>query len=322
MLNTDPGPNPMDAGAADIKKALETARDILILIRDNPRLDHVAAGLGLYLAFKDSGKSVTIASPTDMRVEFNRLVGVDKVSSKIGNRNLVVSFPQEVKDSIEKVSYNLDNGNFNLVIQPKAGYPALDSTKVQYSYSGAEAQLVFSIGAQRLEDLGHFYQDEHKLFEQATVVNIDSTPTNTRFGQVNLIWADFTSCAEIVTELIERLGFKIDADTATNLLSGMNEATQNFQRFNLKATAFEAAAKLMKAGGKRPPPTFGPAQPGLSPALQGLGPMSPFGPPPPAFPRPPQPVFEEPPLNPQPPVNQNQPDWLKPKIFTGSSKIS
>ncbi len=398
---TDPGPNPFEAATSDLKKALEGAKEILVLIRDNPRLDHVAAGLSLYLSLKEAGKSVTIASPTEMRVEFNRLVGVDKVATKIGNRNLVLSFPQEVKDSIEKVSYNMDDGNFNLVIQPKAGYPALDSTKVEYSYTGADAQLIFSLGAQKLEDLGIFYQSERQLFEQATVVNIDAVPTNTRFGRINLVWADFTSSSEIVTELIERMGLSLNQDIATNLLSGMNEATQNFQRFNLKATAFEAAAKLMKAGGKRPmgAPAFG---------APGAGNMSPFGPvggsptpfannrpfpnpggfnnpfmPPnpmnpapnpygnfpqqfpapipqatspapgvnPVFnrPIPPAPqspapassipsVFEEPPLYPQPapqtaplanppsniktPTNDTDNDWLKPKIFTGSSKIS
>jgi len=317
----DPGPNPLDAATPDIKKVLESSKDILILIRDNPRLDHVAAALGLYLSLKSTNKSVIIASPTPMRVEFNRLVGVDKVADKIGNRNLVISFPQETKDSIEKVSYNMDDGGFNLVIQPKAGFPSLDSSKVTYSYTGAEAQLVFVIGAQKLEDLGMFYQDERRLFEQASVVNIDAVATNTRFGAINLIWTDFTSTSEVVTELIDRLGLPLDQDSATNLLAGMNEATQNFQRFNLKATAF--AAKLMKAGGKRPMgmggmgvPTFGPSM-GVSPFSAPL-----------SAPRPP--VFSEPPLYPQappPPPQSPTPtdsaeEWLKPKIFTGSSKIS
>ncbi len=347
---TDPGPNPLLSLLEDIKKSLTGAKEILIIIRDNPRVDHVASALSLYLSLKDAGKSVFIACATEMRVEFNRLVGVDKISAQIGNRNLVISFPY-VKDSIEKVSYNVDEANFNLVIQPKVGFPSLDSTKVQYSYSGASADLVFIVGAQKLEDLGTFYLNERKLFEQATLINLDASPVNTRFAPLNLVWAEYVSCAEMVTDLLSQLGLKLTEDIATNLLAGLNEATQNFQRFNIKAGTFEMAARLMKAGGKRPlaSPAFGP---NFSSSASPFGPMSPFSfpsrPTPaaqPTAPVAPQSVFVEPtlaslnqpstlsqplvtPTSPTPPTpSQNDAapspadDWLKPKILTGSSKI-
>jgi len=162
----EPEPNPFLAAAQDLKKSFDQAKTILILVVDNPKLDHLASALGLYLALSKSDKKVSVACPTPMRVEFNRLVGVDKVRSNIGSRDLVVSFPYE-KDSIEKVSYNVDDAKFNLVIQPKTGFPNLDSDKVSYSYSGAEADLVFIIGAPKLDSLGPFYHNEKKLFETA-----------------------------------------------------------------------------------------------------------------------------------------------------------
>ena len=288
----DPGPNPLDQATPQLQKHLETSQNILILIRDNPKLDHVAAGLGLYLALQDLGKSVAIACSTEMRVEFNRLVGVDRISTKIGNRNLVISFPY-VKDSIEKVSYHVDESNFNLVIQPKPGFPSLDTNKVSYSYSGADAQLVFIIGAQKLEDLNVFYNTERQLFDQATLVNIDSSLGNSRFATINLTWAEFSSCAEIIAATIDRLQLKLTEDIATNLLAGLNDATQNFQRFNLKASTFEAAAKLMKAGGKRPISLAGPSAFGGSPFPAMPAPTRPL--PMTGFSFPP-----EPPLNPLP----------------------
>lgn len=363
----DPEPNPFDTAQGDLAKAVESAKEVLILIRENPKLDHVASALALFLSLKTSGKSVHIASATEMRVEFNRLVGVDKITQSVGNRNLVISFPY-VKDSIEKVSYNVTDTTFDLVIQPKSGFPSLDSKQVAYSYVGAEADLVFVVGAQRLDDLGSLYQADRKLFETATVINIDASPTNTKFAPLNLIWNEFSSCAEVVSEIITRLNLKVDQDIATNLLSGLSEATQNFQRFNLKPHAFEIAGKLMAQGAKRtfmpqvsatpgsfaspfgayptaPSPFPSPFQ-GFPPQEQPVQPVpqpAPIQPPAqtPPTPQPqaqPQPQPTQPPLKlaPQPAVNplnqtngngqgidagQLQEDWLKPKIFKGSSKV-
>ena len=386
----EPEPNPFDTVTDDLKQLVTDAKEILVLIRENPRLDHVASGLALFLSLKNAGKSVTIACATQMRVEFNRLVGVNKINPTIGNRNLVISFPS-VKDSIEKVSYNVDEANFNLVIQPKPSFPALDSSKIQYSYSGSEADLVFVIGAQKLEDLGVLYQSERQLFDTAKIVNIDSIPTNTKFAPINLIWSEFSSTAEVVTQLIERLGMKLDQDIATNLLAGVNDATQNFQRFNVKAQTFEVAAKLMQAGGRRPinAPSFAgtgrlgspltnlpgrqaPAgtwpRPSLSTRPLGqtaplsapvsslqpqtqippqqsappqVAPATPAGQLPPLQPQADRPLDEASPLPPapassllgsqptqnQPPQQGNDPnqpvkaDWLKPKIYKGSTKV-
>ena len=81
-----------NADLSTIKDRLKAAKDIYILIPQNPNQDAVAAGLALYLSLKGDGKNAYIACPSPMRVEFSRLVGVDKVVSKIGNRNLVVFF--------------------------------------------------------------------------------------------------------------------------------------------------------------------------------------------------------------------------------------
>ena len=106
-----------------------------------------------------------IGSPSKMRVEHSRLVGIDKISEKIGNRNLIISFDYK-EDSIEKVSYNVEGEKFNLVIQPRSGYPPLDKSSVDFSYEGIDADVIFVIGAQKLEDLGAIYDKERQAFSR------------------------------------------------------------------------------------------------------------------------------------------------------------
>ena len=93
------------------KSLLEEAKSILILLPLRPFFDQVAGGLGLYLALRES-KEAAISSPSEMVVEFNRLVGVNKVTNELGNKNLVIKFSDYQATGIERVSYDIENGEF------------------------------------------------------------------------------------------------------------------------------------------------------------------------------------------------------------------
>lgn len=307
-----------------IQSKLAEAKSILILLAANPSLDSVAAGLGLYLAFKKQEKNVAIGAPTAMTVAFNRLVGVDKVISQIGSRNLVISFDY-VKDSIEKVSYNIENNKFNLVVEPKANYLPLDSNKVSYSHTGAEADIIFIIGAAKLEDLQNFYFDNKQLFSNKLTVNIDNKRTNTRFGQVNLHDPQSASTSEIAVNLIKALNVPIDEDIATNFYAGIKANTSNFQAANVSPLTFEAAAWCLTNGARK----------NQVAALEQPQPGFQF--PPPSYSQPLTPTNVEPvykPVSPPPPFTQMQtqtppenkeakppPDWFKPKIYSGAKPV-
>lgn len=234
-----------------LKQALSPARSILVTVPQSPSLDKMAASLSLYLSFKKAGKAATIACPQQMTVEFSGLVGVDKVIDRIGNRNFVISFDY-IKDSIEKVSYNVEGNKFNLVIQPKTGFPPLDAKKVSYSYSGTESDLIFVIGAQQLEDLGRLYEKEKNLYQGNQVVNIDYHPQNTQFGKINIFLPGASSYSEIATLILKTLNFPSGGDIATNLLIGLKSATNNFQKASPEA--FEAAAFCLRAGARQVEP--------------------------------------------------------------------
>jgi hypothetical protein len=57
--------------------------------------------------------------------------------------------------------------------------------------------------------------------------------------------------SENVAAIISSLGLNIDVDTASNLMYGISEATDNFQNPKTSPLAFETTAILMKKGAKR-----------------------------------------------------------------------
>jgi len=295
------------ASFAPVQQILATAQSVLVVAPKNPNLDKIAASLALFLSLKKAGKSVVVACPDEMTVEFSPLVGVDKIAQQLGGKNLIISFDY-IEDSIEKVSYNIEDNKFNLLIRPKTGFPPLSADKVNYSYSGG-ADLIFVIGAQSLEDLGSLYAQESKLYSQNSVVNIDVNAKNTQFGKINLTDPTTSSCSEIIASLISSLKLPIDQDIASNLLLGMEETTEGFTSPGTTAVTFEAAAFCLRAGGRRARKAAKVKQV-KKPALR-----------PPLSPMPSDVSAKRPPAKPEEEKEKPSPDWLEPKIFKGGSRV-
>jgi nanoRNase/pAp phosphatase (c-di-AMP/oligoRNAs hydrolase) len=138
-----------------------------------------------------------------------------------------------------------------LIIKSKKDQLPLDKKSVNYFYVGAEVDLIFVIGAQKLEDLGEIYQKEVNLFKGKTLVNIDFHPQNSGFGNINIFQPQRSSYSEMITFLLKNLNLFFDIDIATNLLLGLKKATNNFQNENVSADTFEAAAFCLKAREKQ-----------------------------------------------------------------------
>jgi nanoRNase/pAp phosphatase (c-di-AMP/oligoRNAs hydrolase) len=286
---------------APTQQALTSAQTVLVAAPREPKFDHIASSLALFLSLKKAGKSVSIACPDEMTVEFSSLVGVDKVGQKLGGKNLMISFDY-LEDSIEKVSYNIEENKFNLLIQPKVGFPPLSPDKVSYNYSGG-SDLIFVIGAQKLEDLGKLYTQEKESYQQKTVINLDVDPQNSQFGKIDLLNPAASSCSEITASLIATLKLPIDQDVATNLLLGIEKATQGFSLPTTSALTFEMAAFCLRAGGRRTQVVKGKPEKELpfEPMPSGVSAKKP----------------------PQKPEEEKKPssDWFEPKIFKGSTRV-
>lgn len=271
-----------------IQESLTTAKSIFVVLPQKLNLDKAAAGLALYLALKKNQKQVSIFSSQPITVKFSSLVGVDQIKSKIEGKNLLVSFDY-VEDSIEKVSYNIENNKFNLLIQPKKGFSPLSAEKVQYHYSGDQADLILVVGASSLNDLGDLYFQNKKLFDQNKKISFDANSQSGRFGDFNWVDQETVCLSELIALLISRFNLPVDDDIASNLLRGLQSATAGFSLAKAKASTFEAAAFCLRAGAK---PVGKPA------------PLEPM----------PQKVSAK--KKPEP-----SPDWLEPKIYKGNTLV-
>jgi len=236
-----------------IKEQVEKAKSIVIVIHKDPSMDTLGSSLSLYLGLLGLGKTAFVVCPDPVTVEFANFVGADKLETKMGGkRNFVISLDYQ-EGSIEKVSYNIEGNKFNLVIEPRPGFEEFSKDKVHYTHAGEGADLIITIGIQKLEELGSVYEENKELFREKPIVNIDCHKDNTLYGVVNCIDANISSLTELIAVVMSFIGVKLTEDIATNLFNAIIESTDHFQNELVNARTFEVASVCMKAGAKRFP---------------------------------------------------------------------
>ena len=233
-----------------LKPIIDESKTLLLLLPTNPPFDTVAAGLGMYLALRGQ-KEVSIACETQMTVEHNRLVGGNKISPEVGNKNLVIRFKNYRADDIERVSYDIENGEFRLTVIPKPKNSAPQKEHVHVAYSGVAATTLLLIGG------GH--EDHFPLLKSPETTGLKKVHIGVRSlsitgGQNILSLArPASSVSELVVSLLRDIGLALESDVATNLLMGIEEETKNFTTPEVTAETFETISILMRSGGSRRP---------------------------------------------------------------------
>jgi phosphoesterase RecJ-like protein len=81
-----------------------------------------------------------------------------------------------------------------------------------------------------------------------TIVVIDHHLTNGGFGDVVLVDSSAGATAQMVTQLIERLAWRLDAAVATALYTGVVTDTGRFQYSSTSPETHRIAARLLEAG--------------------------------------------------------------------------
>ena len=226
----------------DVTTSLTSATSVAIYLPPDPSFPLVAAGLGVYLSLKSRGTSVDIVCPTPMTVAMNRLVGVDQIKTELPGRNLVISFDY-VKDAIEKVSYNVENGKFNLLVQPKAGHQPLSADNVGFKLAGNSPDLVVLVGNASIP----LPADLPAKASATAGASAKADDTGPKLPTLSLVPNDSHPLAAETAAMIQTANLPLDQDIAGNLLQGLADETGRFN--TATADDFSAAANLTRHGG-------------------------------------------------------------------------
>ncbi len=305
---------------------IESAPSVLILLPARLNFDTAAAGLSLYLSLMEAKPFITVSSSSPITVGLNRIIGIQKLTSELGNKNLTIKFKQYDANNIEKVSYDIVNNEFNLTVVPKAGFVAPTQEQMDLSFSGVSADLIILVGGKDDSDFPALQSEELK---GKKIIHIGNRGFSGSYDVISFARPG-SSVSEVVAVMIKENNLaEMEPDIATNLVMGIEEGTGNFASGEVTPDTFEIFAYLLRSGGRRVPKVK----------------MSPMGFPPGAIPTQPygqkvaqvRPIVQDPamPYVPQETdaadvegtaeseQNINPPDdWLQPKLIRGAQSTN
>jgi len=113
-------------------------------------------------------------------------------------------------------------------------------------YPMGSFDVVVALDASDLQRLGKSYSPE--LYGGLPLINIDHHITNPGFGTLNWVDPEAAATAQIVLELIEKLGVPLEPDVSVCLLNGIVTDTRGFRTLSTTPETLKAVLRLQKAG--------------------------------------------------------------------------
>ncbi|MBI2315265.1 hypothetical protein HYU93_04395 [Candidatus Daviesbacteria bacterium] len=251
-----------DAQITELKNLLPSAKNILIAVPAGADIDKLAAALSLFLTLEVSGKQVSIVCDDNILVAQSHLFGIDHVGKTLpsgngGNLTLTlegVAASDGTVPALEKLDWYAEAGHLNLVFHVLPGQ-TFQPAKIIPHYQGSGFNLVFTVGAVNLNALGNIYTQNQQVFSGIHIVNIDNQANNSSFGQTSVLDTQASSLSEMMANLISDLGYSLDADSGSNLLIGVFDATNNLLNPKVTADTYMAVAQCLQVGGRKPTST-------------------------------------------------------------------
>ncbi len=263
-----------------IKIDFSQSSKISILLPTTPLFDAVASALALKLSLELAGKQVSVHCQTPMTVDFNRLIGINTIGGSLGDRNLIITFPGQT-DLVDKVSYNMDTGELQLVVVPKPDC-VIDPSKLKIVSGALISDLNILIG---ISDLSELTNTESLVNQKLIYFNNSLAP-------------NASSLSEITTELLKLQNLPLNSDIATNLMQGLTKATNGFTSNKVSKNTFDTASWLMDKGSRH--------QDEISASSFPTG----------SIPSSPQPISQP---TTHDSTSVADPDWYEPKIYRGTT---
>lgn len=240
------------AQAVDLIKQSQT---VLILTHQDPDGDAIGSALALHLALKKMKKEVDTLITGKLSEVFSFLPGLSEIKNEVATSNDLVltidtrSTGEDIKLGYKKFS---DEHRIKIVITPPRGTLTPDDVTIERTRP--KYDLVVFLDCSTMERIGALKTELADLFYEVPTIQIDHHADNTHFAKVNWVDLTATSTAEILVSFIESLSRDeplLDADIATNLLTGLTTDTGSFQHSNTTPKSLTVAAQLVAVGARQ-----------------------------------------------------------------------
>ncbi|MBR2695374.1 hypothetical protein IKE86_00440 [Candidatus Saccharibacteria bacterium] len=245
-VNPNRGKAGRDISDPTLKKVLEKideAESVLVALSNDPTVDEIAAAMGLSMALDNAGKHVTAiySGKTPNVLQFLK----PEERFETGTESLQDFVIALNKDKADHLRYKIDGDFVKVYVTPYK--TTISGDDIEFSRGDYNVDLVISLNVPAATELDAALKEHGRIMHDATSINITNGAAG-KFGDVEWVDAKASSISEMVSKLAFELEGKMDASTATALLTGLVAATDRFKNPATTPDAMVLAAKLMGAG--------------------------------------------------------------------------
>jgi nanoRNase/pAp phosphatase (c-di-AMP/oligoRNAs hydrolase) len=196
---------------------IEKAQNILITFGADWDGDAIASALALSLYLQKIGKNVGIAADkygASEKTSLGFLPSYATIKNALENVAKFIVSVNIANAKVDQIKYVINDNILDFIISPKSGWFSKDD--VSSATSGYRYDLIIVLNSPDLESLGRIFDNNVDFFYKTTVINIDNTPHNENFGQINFVELNAVAVSELLFEFFK--DYKptlIDADIAT-----------------------------------------------------------------------------------------------------------
>ncbi|MFA6522409.1 MAG: hypothetical protein WCT24_02355 [Patescibacteria group bacterium] len=232
-------------------EAIERSARPLIVLPKTATPDDFASAFALGTLFKKLGKPIEIATVggrSPKNLDF--LGSTVAIRGDLPNIRKLLIRVKSKETKIDELSYEIHDEEVLIHLIPKTG--TWNAEDVELVSDKFRYDLIIALGGSDLEQFGDLYKKYSDFFFGTPLINIDHSPANEHYGQINLVDVNAVSVSEIIFDLLREIDKSlIDASVATNLLAGMIFKTKSFKSTNVTPKTLKSAGDLMAFGAKR-----------------------------------------------------------------------
>lgn len=232
-------------------EAVKRSRKPLICIPAGAGPDGYATALGLHRVLKRLEKEPAIVAADGLPAKnLHFLEDHRQISPALENLQKFTIELDASQTRVDELSYEIKDDRLYVFLSPKKG--AWQEKDVKLSSSEYRYDLIITLCAPDLELLGQHFSENPDFFFKTPIINIDHSPANEHYGQINIVDLTAAACGEVVHDLIESVEPDlIDPSTATAFLTGMVAKTKSFKTKNVSPKTLMTASKLIARGAER-----------------------------------------------------------------------
>jgi len=186
-------------------------------------------------------KPVKLHNLNPLAEDFKNTLINNSFDENLGEKELVISFDIS-KKQIEKISYDDNSEKLNLIIQTRKGVPAISKQQVNFNYRGINSDLIIFLGIDKLKMFESLTQKETDILQHNILVwgyrDLLKTPVLSKI---------ITPPGQLVVQFIDLMQqnkLKLDLAITDNLFKALKYESRDFSQAN--ANIFQKAAWLMQ----------------------------------------------------------------------------